>query len=136
MPTRTVRIALALPVELLAAVDQAIRAGHARSRNELVTMALRRELAAQQRTTIDAAFAAMAEDPTYQTEAQVMQVVDGCSSHSRGRATFGALQRAPTPWVHADPRYGVAAGGWCRLRVVRSRDASAKVLFVSLSVEW
>jgi metal-responsive CopG/Arc/MetJ family transcriptional regulator len=72
MPTRTVRTTLALPVELLAAVDQAIRAGHARSRNELVTMALRRELAAQQRAMIDAAFAAMAEDPTYQTEAQVV----------------------------------------------------------------
>ena len=47
------RTTLALPVELLAAVDQAIRAGYARSRNELVTMALRRELAAQQRATID-----------------------------------------------------------------------------------
>jgi hypothetical protein len=34
------------------------------------------------------------------------------------------------------PGCGVSAGGWCRLRVVRSRDASAKVLFVSLSAEW
>jgi metal-responsive CopG/Arc/MetJ family transcriptional regulator len=70
MPTRTVRTTFALPVELLAAVDQAIQAGHARSRNELVAMALRRELAAQQRAAIDAAFAAMAEDAAYQSEAQ------------------------------------------------------------------
>jgi hypothetical protein len=32
-------------------------------------MALRRELAAQQRAVIDAAFAAMADDPVYQAEA-------------------------------------------------------------------
>lgn len=72
MPTRTVRTTLALPAELLAAVDQAVQAGHARSRNELVAMALRRELAAQQRAAIDAAFAAMAEDAPYQAEAQAM----------------------------------------------------------------
>jgi metal-responsive CopG/Arc/MetJ family transcriptional regulator len=67
-----VRTTLALPLELLAAVDQAIQAGYARSRNELVAMALRRELAAQQRAAIDAAFAAMADDPVYQTEAQAL----------------------------------------------------------------
>ena len=49
MALRTVRTTLALPVDLLEAVDQAVRAGKARSRNELVTMALRRELAAQDR---------------------------------------------------------------------------------------
>lgn len=70
MATHTVRTTLALPADLLAAVDQAVRAGKARSRNELVAMALRRELAAQQRAAIDAAFAAMAQDPTYQAEAQ------------------------------------------------------------------
>ena len=72
MPTHTVRTTLALPADLLAAVDQAIQAGHARSRNELVTRALQRELAAQQRAAIDTAFAAMAEDPIYQTEAQAL----------------------------------------------------------------
>jgi len=46
MATRTVRTTLALPADLLAAVDQAGRAGKARSRNELVAMALRWELAA------------------------------------------------------------------------------------------
>lgn len=70
MATRTVRTTVALPVDLLEAVDQAVRAGKARSRNELVTMALRRELAAQQRAAIDAAFAAMADDSVYHAEAR------------------------------------------------------------------
>jgi hypothetical protein len=70
MALRTVRTTLALPADLLEAVDQAVRAGKARSRNELVAMALRRELAAQQRAVIDAAFAAMADDPVYQAEAR------------------------------------------------------------------
>ena len=72
MPTRMVRTTFALPADLLAAVDQAVQAGHARSRNALVAMALQRELAAQQRAAIDAAFAAMAEDPAYQTETQAI----------------------------------------------------------------
>jgi metal-responsive CopG/Arc/MetJ family transcriptional regulator len=59
-----------LPADLLAAVDEAVQAGKARSRNELVRMALEHELAAQQRASIDAAFAAMAEDPDYQAEAK------------------------------------------------------------------
>ena len=70
MPPHTVRTTLALPADLLAAVDQAVQAGHARSRNAFVARALQRELAAQQRAAIDAAFAAMAEDPAYQTEAR------------------------------------------------------------------
>ena len=61
MATPTVRTTFALPADLLAAVDQAVQAGQARSRNEWVARALQRELAAQQRAAIDAAFAAMAE---------------------------------------------------------------------------
>ena len=72
MSTHTVRTTLALPTDLLAAVDQAVQAGHARSRNEFVARALQRELAAQQRAAIDAAFAAMAEDFAYQTEAKAL----------------------------------------------------------------
>jgi metal-responsive CopG/Arc/MetJ family transcriptional regulator len=75
MPTTTVRTTLALPADLLAAVDQAVQAGHARSRNDFVARALQRELAAQQRAAIDAAFAAMAEDTAYQAEAQVLTEV-------------------------------------------------------------
>jgi metal-responsive CopG/Arc/MetJ family transcriptional regulator len=67
-----VRTTFALPADLLAAVDQTVQAGYARSRNELVARALQRELATRQRAAIDAAFAAMAEDLTYQTEAQAL----------------------------------------------------------------
>ena len=63
---------LTLPADLLAAVDAAIQTGQARSRNELVRMALERELPAQQRATIDAAFAGMAEDRDYQTGAKAI----------------------------------------------------------------
>ena len=69
MATDTVRTTLTLPVDLLEAVDQIVRAGKARSRNDLVARALRHELAAQQRAAIDTAFAEMAQDPMYQAEA-------------------------------------------------------------------
>jgi metal-responsive CopG/Arc/MetJ family transcriptional regulator len=72
MPARTIRTTLALPADLLAAADQAIQQGKARSRNELVATALRRELAAQRRAAIDAEFAEMAEDGEYQAEARAM----------------------------------------------------------------
>jgi Arc/MetJ-type ribon-helix-helix transcriptional regulator len=60
------------PLALLAAVDEAVQAGKAHSRNELVRIALERELAAQKRAAIDAAFAEMAEDPDYQVEAKAI----------------------------------------------------------------
>ncbi len=72
MSSRTVRTTLALPADLLKAVDEAIQAGKARSRNELVATALRHELAAQQRAAIDAAFAEMAHDSAYHAEANEM----------------------------------------------------------------
>ena len=70
MAVQTVRTTLALPADLLMAVDQAVKAGKARSRNELVRIALERELAALQRAAVDAAFAEMAHDPDYQAEAK------------------------------------------------------------------
>lgn len=63
------RTTIALPEELLALADQAVRDGRARSRAELLVRALRREFAAQRRAAIDAAFARMADDPEYQEEA-------------------------------------------------------------------
>jgi metal-responsive CopG/Arc/MetJ family transcriptional regulator len=72
MLTRTVRTTLAIPADLLEAVDRAVRGGNARSRNEFVTTALRHELAALERTAIDGAFAEMASDPAYQAEAAEM----------------------------------------------------------------
>ena len=47
MSTHTARRRSCLPADLLAAVDQAVQAGQARSRNEFVARALQRELAAQ-----------------------------------------------------------------------------------------
>jgi metal-responsive CopG/Arc/MetJ family transcriptional regulator len=70
MALRTVRTTFTVPADLLEAMDRAVREGNARSRNELITMALRRELAAQERAAIDAAFAAMADDPMYHAEAR------------------------------------------------------------------
>jgi metal-responsive CopG/Arc/MetJ family transcriptional regulator len=70
MALRTVRTTFTVPADLLEAMDRAVREGNARSRNELITMALRRELAAQERAAIDAAFAAMADDPVYHAEAR------------------------------------------------------------------
>jgi metal-responsive CopG/Arc/MetJ family transcriptional regulator len=67
-----VRTTLALPIELLEAADRAVRKGKAKSRNEFVTQALRRELVAQKRAEIDAAFASMADDIEYQTEAAMI----------------------------------------------------------------
>jgi metal-responsive CopG/Arc/MetJ family transcriptional regulator len=73
MTTRIVRTTVALPADLLEAADNAIRDGKARSRNELVAAALRRELAAEERTAVDAAFAAMADDSEYQAEALAIE---------------------------------------------------------------
>ena len=73
MAVRTIRTTFALPADLLAAVDEAVQAGKARSRNELVRIALERELAAGQRDAIDAAFAEMAQDPDYQAEAKAIE---------------------------------------------------------------
>ena len=66
---RAIRTTLALPEELLNAADQAVKAGKARSRNDLVAAALRHELAALERSEIDAAFEAMSADADYQQEA-------------------------------------------------------------------
>ena len=72
MATRTVRTTFALPTDLLKAVDEAVRTGKVRSRNELVATALWHELATQQRAAIDAAFAEMAHDSAYHAEANEM----------------------------------------------------------------
>jgi hypothetical protein len=73
--------------DLLQAVDQAVREGKARSRNEFVATALRHELAAQERMAIDAAFAGMAEDPAYQAAARAI-------SAEFATADWEALRRA------------------------------------------
>lgn len=66
------RTTVALPARLLDAADRAVRAGKARSRTDLLSRALERELAAQRRAEIDTAFLEMANDPDYQAEAVLM----------------------------------------------------------------
>ena len=73
MRAQTVRTTLALPVDLLEATDKAVREGKARSRNEFVAAALRRELAAHRRAEIDAAFADVANDVELQEEVRQLE---------------------------------------------------------------
>ena len=68
MGTQTVRTTITLPADLVDAADRAVREGRARSRNDLLIAALRRELAAQERAEIDAAFAALADDEEFHAE--------------------------------------------------------------------
>ncbi|MCH8745129.1 MAG: ribbon-helix-helix protein, CopG family [Chloroflexi bacterium] len=68
MQKQTVRTTVTLPDQLLKAVDQAVEAGKAKSRNELIANALRRELAALRRLEIDSAFQEMSADQEYRDE--------------------------------------------------------------------
>jgi Arc/MetJ-type ribon-helix-helix transcriptional regulator len=59
---------LALPSDLLAAVDKMVQEGLARNRDELVESAIRRQLAELRRSALDAEFQHMAGDLDYQSE--------------------------------------------------------------------
>ena len=59
---------LALPSDLLAAVDKVVREGRARSRDELVESALRLQLTELRRSALDAEFRHMADDVDYQRD--------------------------------------------------------------------
>lgn len=72
METGARRTTLALPADLLAEVDRAVRAGEARSRNAFVAEAIRARLAAAEAAAIDAAFTEMGNDPAYQTDAATL----------------------------------------------------------------
>ncbi|GCL43460.1 ribbon-helix-helix domain-containing protein [Dolichospermum circinale CS-1225] len=74
MKTETVRTTLTIPRELLEATDKAVMEGKAKNRNDFVAQALRRELAIQKRSEIDAALAEMANDPDYQAEVLKLEV--------------------------------------------------------------
>jgi metal-responsive CopG/Arc/MetJ family transcriptional regulator len=63
------RTTVALPVDLLGAVDRMIRAGSVANRNQFITLAVETELRRRERAAIDAEFAIMAADPDYQAEA-------------------------------------------------------------------
>jgi len=63
------RTTVALPADLLGAVDQLIRDGSVANRNQFITLAVETELRRRERAAIDAEFALMASDPEYQAEA-------------------------------------------------------------------
>jgi metal-responsive CopG/Arc/MetJ family transcriptional regulator len=68
MKKDTVRTTITIPVELLEATDKVVKSGKAKSRNEFVTIALQKELAAQKRAEIDEALTEMLQDPDYQAK--------------------------------------------------------------------
>ncbi|HLQ34374.1 MAG TPA: ribbon-helix-helix protein, CopG family [Chloroflexota bacterium] len=87
MPSGVTRTTLTLPTDLLKEADRVVRQGGARSRNELLAEALRRELAVRERAEIDAAFAAMADDADYQAEVEQL-------SREFARSDWEAFQEA------------------------------------------
>jgi metal-responsive CopG/Arc/MetJ family transcriptional regulator len=74
MQSTSTRTTIALPTALLAATDRAVTDGKAKSRNELITRAIQRELALMRRAEIDADLSEMAQDAEYQAEVLQMEV--------------------------------------------------------------
>lgn len=73
MSNPTIEAKIRLPANLLEATDRAVNQGKAKSRDEFIMRAIRRELAALKRAEIDAALAEMARDPEYQAEVLQME---------------------------------------------------------------
>jgi metal-responsive CopG/Arc/MetJ family transcriptional regulator len=73
MQTASTRTTISLPTILLAATDRAVTDGKAKSRNDLITRAVQRELALIRRAEIDADLAEMAQDDEYQAEVLQME---------------------------------------------------------------
>jgi metal-responsive CopG/Arc/MetJ family transcriptional regulator len=73
MQTASTRTTISLPTVLLAATDRAVTDGKAKSRNDLITRAVQRELALIRRAEIDADLAEMAQDDEYQAEVLQME---------------------------------------------------------------
>ena len=75
MKEKTVRTTFSLPAEILAATDllvqqgKIMQQGKIKSRNQFIAEAISNELAAREKTEIDAAFSEMAADQEYQVEA-------------------------------------------------------------------
>ncbi|MCT7973889.1 ribbon-helix-helix domain-containing protein [Laspinema olomoucense] len=73
MSSPTIQTQICLPAHLLEATDKAVQQGKAKSRDEFIMQAIRRELAALKRAEIDAELAEMAQDPEYQAEVLQME---------------------------------------------------------------
>ena len=89
MAKATVRRTITLPEDLLSAADRAVADGMARSRDELLTMALRDLLAARRRAAIDAEFIGMGGDREYQAESALLEA-------GLDRSSWEAFQQAET----------------------------------------
>jgi Arc/MetJ-type ribon-helix-helix transcriptional regulator len=81
---------LALPSDLLAALDRMVREGRAPSRDRLIENALRRELAQLRRSALDAEFRYMADDAGYLRD--VHQILGEFA-----RADWESLREEPPP---------------------------------------
>ncbi len=73
MQAISTRTTISIPTLLLAAADRAVTDGKAKSRNDLITRAIQRELALIRRAEIDADLAEMAQDAEYQAEVLQME---------------------------------------------------------------
>ena len=73
MKSDKVRTTITLPAELLAKADRIIKEGKIDSRNKLFATALKKEIAAIERTEIDIALAEMTQGPEYQKEVMQME---------------------------------------------------------------
>ena len=82
---------LALPSDLLAAVDKVVQEGRARSRDELVESGLRLRLAELRRSALDAEFRHMGDDADYQRDVQQI---------------LGEFAQADRETLHEEPRPG------------------------------
>lgn len=96
MSNARVRTTVAIAADLLDAVDSAIREGIARSRNELVNLALQNQLAASRREAIDAAFAGMAQDADYRREAlEIASELESADAESLRLGASGSSRAHP-----------------------------------------
>jgi Arc/MetJ-type ribon-helix-helix transcriptional regulator len=88
--TKPRRTTLALPDNLLVAVDRLVRSGFAASRSEFIAAAVDLELHRRERAAIDAEFESMASDPAYRAEsADLMREFEGAD-----RETWENLSKA------------------------------------------
>jgi metal-responsive CopG/Arc/MetJ family transcriptional regulator len=65
-----IRTTVALPADLLSAIDRIVSEGRVVSRNELVVDGLRAHVQQLERAARDAEFQVMTHDPAYQAEAR------------------------------------------------------------------
>jgi metal-responsive CopG/Arc/MetJ family transcriptional regulator len=73
MQSTSTRTTISLPTALLAATDQAVTNSKAKSRNELISRAIQKELTLIRRAEIDADLSEMSQDAEYQAEVLQME---------------------------------------------------------------